>query len=256
MLNDETRVPQLIFPHINKTKRIDMKISVDITGIANCPVRETNGNLLPGVWTRNSVCNKFENATLLTREALQKHLQNFIDAGVKENLEILQKVKDPALLVDWVVRTAEYWEKRYAEKRNEKYDISQTVLSVMFEVVFDTVAVILDEADFSKVLITMEKKILDELKTNQKCVLGLRLRLPPRPDRDTLYAEPRARTWGGKWDKTLGDKALRAPGALLVSVLGNESIVNNMHKVRLEPAPSRTLAGSGVSSPTLPNGNA
>jgi hypothetical protein len=132
MLNDETRVPQLIFPHINKTKRIDMKISVDITGIANCPVRETNGNLLPGVWTRNSVCNKFENATLLTREALQKHLQNFIDAGVKENLEILQKVKDPALLVDWVVRTAEYWEKRYAEKRNEKYDISQTVLSVMF----------------------------------------------------------------------------------------------------------------------------
>ncbi len=55
-----------------------------------------------------------------------------------------------------------------------------------------TVAVILDEADFSKVLITMEKKILDGLKTNQKCVLGLRLRLPPRPDRDTLYAEPRA----------------------------------------------------------------
>ena len=126
------RVPQFILLFVNKIKRIDMKISVDITGIANCQVRDANGNLLAAVWTRNSVCNKFENATLLTREALQKHLQNFIDAGVKENLEILQKVKDPALLVDWVVRTAEYWEKRYAEKRNEKYDISQTVLSVMF----------------------------------------------------------------------------------------------------------------------------
>ncbi len=148
----DERVPQLILLSITKTKRIDMKISVDITGIANCQVRDANGNLLAGVWTRNSVCNEFENATLLTREALQKHLQNFIDAGVKENLEVLQKVKDPALLVDWVVRTAEYWEKRYAEKRNEKYDISQTVLSVMFEVVFDTVALVLHDANFLSVV--------------------------------------------------------------------------------------------------------
>jgi hypothetical protein len=123
---------------LNQTKHVDMKISVDIAGIANCTVRDQNGNLLPFVWTRQSVCNEFENATLLTRGALQKHLQNFIDAGVKENIDILQKVNDPALLVDWVVRTAEYWEKRYAEKRNEKYDISQTVLSAMFEVVFET----------------------------------------------------------------------------------------------------------------------
>ena len=144
----DERVPQFILLFVNKIKRIDMKISVDITGIANCQVRDANGNLLAAVWTRNSVCNEFENATLLTREALQKHLQNFIDAGVKENLEVLQKVKDPALLVDWFVRTAEYWEKRYAEKRNEKYDISQSVLSVMFEVVFDTVAVVLHDANF------------------------------------------------------------------------------------------------------------
>ena len=137
---------------LNQTKRVDMKISVDITGIANCAVRDGNGNLLPFVWTRQSVCNEFENATLLTREALQKHLQTFIDAGVKENLEILQKVNDPALLVDWVVRTAEYWEKRYAEKRNEKYDISQTVLSAMFEVVFETAWPLLTEqCEFSAV---------------------------------------------------------------------------------------------------------
>ena len=135
----------IVLLHLNQIKRIDMKVSIDITGIANCVVRDGNGNLLPFVWTRQSVCNEFENATLLTREALQKHLQNFIDAGVKENLEILQKVNDPALLVDWVVRTAEYWEKRYAEKRNEKYDISQTVLSAMFEVVFDTVWPLLNE---------------------------------------------------------------------------------------------------------------
>lgn len=137
---------------LNQSKRIDMKISVDITGIANCPVRDSNGNLLPFVWTRQSVCNEFENATLLTREALQRHLQNFIDAGVRENQELLQKVNDPALLVDWVVRTAEYWEKRYAEKRNEKYDISQTVLSAMSEVVFETAWPLLtSEHDYEQV---------------------------------------------------------------------------------------------------------
>ena len=142
----------VVLLHLNQTKRMDMKISIDITGIANCVVRDGNGNLLPFVWTRQSVCNEFENATLLTRDALQKHLQTFIDAGVKENLEMLQKVKDPALLVDWVVRTAEYWEKRYAEKRNEKYDISQTVFSAMFETVFDTVCPYLnDECDFNAV---------------------------------------------------------------------------------------------------------
>lgn len=128
----------LILQHLSRIKRLDMKTSVEIAGIANCQVRDLHGNLLPFVWTRQSVCNEFENATLLTREALQKHLQTFIEAGVKENIELLQKVNDPALLVDWVVRTAEHWEMRYAEKRNEKFDISQTVLSAMFESVLQT----------------------------------------------------------------------------------------------------------------------
>jgi hypothetical protein len=157
---DPANMDNVVLLHLNQTKRIDMKVSIDITGIANCVVRDGNGNLLPFVWTRQSVCNEFENATLLTRETLQKHLQTFIDAGVKDNLEILQKVNDPALLVDWVVRTAEYWEKRYAEKRNEKYDISQTVLSAMFEVVFDTVWPLLNEqCSFQSVTDTLDRNM-------------------------------------------------------------------------------------------------
>ena len=115
----DERVPQFILLFVNKIKRIDMKISVDITGIANCQVRDANGNLLAAVWTRNSVCNEFENATLLTREALQKHLQNFIDEGVKKNLEVLQKVKDPALLVDWVADSGVLGEEVRRETQRE-----------------------------------------------------------------------------------------------------------------------------------------
>ncbi len=115
---------------------------------------------MPLVWTRQSVNNEYENATLLTRDALQKHLQTFIDAGVKENIEILQKVEDPALLVDWVVRTAEYWERRYATKRDEKYDISQTVFSAMFEAVStDIVKLSMEERGFMK----LEKVLADKL---------------------------------------------------------------------------------------------
>ena len=136
---------------LEKIKRIDMRISVDVAGIANMPVRDANGNLLPLVWTRQSVHNEYENATLLTRDALQKHLQTFIEAGVKDNIEILQKVEDPALLVDWVVRTAEYWERRYATKRDEKFDISQTVFSAMFEAVGeDIVQLAMAEKGFPK----------------------------------------------------------------------------------------------------------
>ena len=76
---------------------------------------------------------------MLTRDALQNYLKGFIEAGVSENLNMLQKVSDPALLVDWVVRTAEHWERRYAHKRDEKFDISQSVLAAMFEVINEQV---------------------------------------------------------------------------------------------------------------------
>ena len=146
---------------LEKIKRIDMRVAVDVAGIANMQVRDVNGNLLPLVWTRQSVNNEYENATLLTRDALQKHLQTFIDAGVKENIEILQKVEDPALLVDWVVRTAEYWERRYATKRDEKFDISQTVFSAMFEAVSsDIVRVSMAERGFMKLETTLADKLL------------------------------------------------------------------------------------------------
>ena len=146
---------------LEKIKRIDMRVAVDVAGIANMQVRDVNGNLLPLVWTRQSVNNEYENATLLTRDELQKHLQTFIDAGVKENIDILQKVEDPALLVDWVVRTAEYWERRYATKRDEKFDISQTVFSAMFEAVStDIVKLSMEERGFMKLEQTLADKLL------------------------------------------------------------------------------------------------
>ena len=146
---------------LEKIKRVDMRIAVDVAGIANVAVRDGNGNLLPIVWTRHSVSNEYENATLLTRDALQKHLQTFIDAGVKENIDILQKVEDPALLVDWVVRTAEYWEQRYAAKRAEKFDISQTVYSAMLEALgLEKVRAAMHDAGFDKV----EQKVAQRMR--------------------------------------------------------------------------------------------
>ena len=67
-------------------------------------------------------------------------MMNFIDSTASDNLKMLQKVSDPALLVDWVVRTAEHWERRYAQKRDEKYDISQFVLAVMLETITEVFA--------------------------------------------------------------------------------------------------------------------
>ena len=124
---------------LNQVKRIDMRIAMDIAGLGNCAVRDHNGNLLPFVWTRQSFNNEHENASLLTRDVLQKHLSGFIEANVAENISMLQKVGDPALLVDWLVRTTEHWERRYAQKRDEKYDISQPVSAAMLETIIDQV---------------------------------------------------------------------------------------------------------------------
>ena len=132
MTQEHVSVNELMM-RLNLVKRMDMKTSVEIAGITNCLTRDVNGNLLPFVWTRQSVYNEYENATLLTRDSLQKHLQTFIDPDVRDNVDILQKVEDPAVFVDWVVRISEYWERGYVLKRDEKY--SQTVFSAMFEIV-------------------------------------------------------------------------------------------------------------------------
>lgn len=146
--------------HLSKMKRMDMKISIDIAGLSNTAVRDSNGNLLPFVWTRTSINNEFENATLLTREALQRHLQGFIDSGVAANIAMLQKVSDPALLVDWLVRTSETWEQRYAAKRAEKFDISTHIISAMNEAVMEQILPWLEHfQDFHILVKELDRKI-------------------------------------------------------------------------------------------------
>jgi hypothetical protein len=180
---------------LQKVKRLDMRIAVEVAGIANLAVRDGNGNLLPIVWTRQSVSNEYENATLLTRDALQKHLQTFIDAGVKENIDILQKVEDPALLVDWVVRTAEYWEKRYAAKRDEKYDISQTVYSAMFEAFgIDTVRDAMSERGFTAIEAQLQKNIANLSQDKNKYHQQL-LKYVTEQQPDTAHAELESFFW-------------------------------------------------------------
>jgi hypothetical protein len=57
------------------------------------------------VWGR-SINNEYDNATLLTRDALQKHLQQFLEKNIESNLVMLVKLSDPTLLVDWVMQGA------------------------------------------------------------------------------------------------------------------------------------------------------
>ena len=128
-----------LMQRLSALKRLDMKTSTDIAALANCRVRDNNGNLLPSVWTRRSINNEHDNATLLTRDALQKHLQAFLDKNIETNSAMLVKLADPGLLVDWVVKTAELWEHRYALKRDEKFDISHSIESAMSEVVLEHV---------------------------------------------------------------------------------------------------------------------
>jgi hypothetical protein len=128
-----------LMQRLSVQKRIDMKICVEITTLANCSVRDTNGNILSTVWTRRSINNEYDNATLLTRDTLQKHLQVFLDKNIETNSSMLLKLSDPGLLVDWVVRTSELWEHSYALKRDEKFDISHGIESSMSQVVIEHV---------------------------------------------------------------------------------------------------------------------
>ena len=128
---------RMLMQRISTVKRLDLSVSTDTTSLANMRVRDINGNLLSTVWTRRSINNEYDNATLLTRDALQKHLQQFLEKNIDGNSAMLLKLSDPTLLVDWVVRTSEQWENRYALKRDEKFDISHGVESAMLQIVME-----------------------------------------------------------------------------------------------------------------------
>jgi hypothetical protein len=126
-----------LMQRLSMQKRVDMSVSIDsdldIMSLANSRVRDTSGNLLATV----SINNEYDNATLLTRDALQKHLEAFLNKNIDSNSEMLVTLSDPTLLVDWVVRTSEQWEHRYALERDEKFDISDRVESAMSQVVIE-----------------------------------------------------------------------------------------------------------------------
>ena len=147
---------------LSTIKRLDLAVSTDITSLANGRVRDINGNLLATVWTRRSINNEYDNATLLTRDALQKHLQQFLEKNIDSNAAMLMKLNDPTLLVDWVVRTSEQWENRYALKRDEKFDISHGVESAMLQVVVEHALPLLRyHQGFAEVETRLSKKIAE-----------------------------------------------------------------------------------------------
>ena len=78
-----------------------------------------------------------------------------------KNMPLLQQVNDPALLVDWIVRTTEHWELRYAQKRDEKYDISQLAMSAMLEVVMEQVLPWFEITAGSTLATTIDNKLSD-----------------------------------------------------------------------------------------------
>jgi hypothetical protein len=159
-----------LMQRLSMQKRVDMSVSIDITSLANCRVRDTNGNILATVWTRRSINNEYDNATLLTRDALQKHLQAFLDKNIDSNSEMLVKLSDPTLLVDWVVRTSEQWEHRYALKRDEKFDISHGVESAMSQVVMEhALPLMKHHQEFGAIAKQLEdnmKRLIDEPTSN------------------------------------------------------------------------------------------
>lgn len=145
---------------ISMQKRVDLSVGVQITSLANCRVRDINGNLLSSVWTRRTVNNECDTQTLLTREVLQGHLETFLNSNIQAQAQLLARTPNPQKLVQWLVNITDQWERRYAQQRDEKFDISHAVESAMSQVVIEHALPYLKHYfSFQKVVDKLEEKM-------------------------------------------------------------------------------------------------
>lgn len=122
-------------------RQLDLSIATSIAGFAGIQTRDTRGNLSPEVWTQHSDDQKI--GQLLDADALKTLLLDQLKIQLDAQKDLLQEVQGD-IVIDFIIRYKEAWEKRYKENIQRNYDISQRILSAMHDVIFEVEHVLND----------------------------------------------------------------------------------------------------------------
>jgi hypothetical protein len=118
---------------LSELKQSDFAVAVDIAAHANQKLRDKLGNILPDIWSRNSSDAETATGQLTSHEDIQTYMREMLKQHVEANKALLVKC-DNDTLCTWIVGFVTSWEQQYKKTEN-RYDISENILSAMSEAV-------------------------------------------------------------------------------------------------------------------------
>lgn len=153
--------------NIMKIKRLDQSIALEIAGFAGMPTRDARGNLLAQLWSKHT--DNSDVGLLIERNDIRVLLLKQIEAQIREQKNSINLLEENDVVCRWIMEFTNSWEKVYTEKKQQNFDIGQTVLSAMNEAFFSVEKFLEDFSEFRPSLLRtrlanfLEKYTGDEL---------------------------------------------------------------------------------------------
>ena len=117
---------------IKSIKDRDMRLALRIAGIAGISTRDRHGNVVAEVWTQYST-GESANLQLLDISAVRNLLTEQLKIHLEARRDMLLDLDDPGIVAKWIMDFSREWEKKYEERVNQQWDMSQRILTAMEE---------------------------------------------------------------------------------------------------------------------------
>ena len=130
----EILLNQLMTKNVMEIKRLDQSIALEIAGFAGMPTRDARGNLLAQLWSKHT--DNSDVGLLIERNDIRVLLLKQIEAQIREQKNSINLLEENDVVCRWIMEFTNSWEKVYTEKKQQNFDIGQTVLSAMNEAFF------------------------------------------------------------------------------------------------------------------------
>jgi|TARA_B100001094_G_scaffold333188_2_gene409365 hypothetical protein len=125
--------------HYDEAKTLkaqDMRLALRIAGIAGISTRDRHGNIVSDVWTQYNL-NETENLQLLDIASVRSLLTEQLKLHLEAKRDMLLDLDDPGIVAQWIMNFSQSWEKKYQERVNQNWDMSQRILTAMEETLIE-----------------------------------------------------------------------------------------------------------------------
>lgn len=139
-------VTQVKNENVMQIKRLDQSIALEIAGFAGMPTRDARGNLLAQLWSKHT--DNSDVGLLIERNDIRVLLLKQIEAQIREQKNSINLLEENDVVCRWIMEFTNSWEKVYTEKKQQNFDIGQTVLSAMNEAFFSVEKFLEDFSEF------------------------------------------------------------------------------------------------------------